>query len=100
MPPELVAFLRTIGLCFMGGEDRYEQLEQAGEVVRITLPFPSPKQRAAIWEQTFEAMGARLADDMDLPEIGRKLALDAQRIQAAARAALSAAAVRAQSHGG
>ncbi len=99
MPPDLIAFLRNIGMCFVGGEDRYEQLEQAGAIVRLTLPFPSPKQRAAIWEQTLDTMGARLAEDMDLPEIGRKLALDAQRIQAAARAALSAAAVRAHSHG-
>jgi hypothetical protein len=99
MPPELTGFLREMGLTFLGGEERYEPLEQAGEVVRIALSFPSPKQRSDIWQQTFDGLGARLAPDIDLPEIGRKLALDAQRIQAAARTAISSAQVRAHSRG-
>jgi SpoVK/Ycf46/Vps4 family AAA+-type ATPase len=99
MPPEFVTFLQKIGLCFVGGEERYEPVEQGGDVVRITLPFPTPKQRADIWRQTFEEVGAQLADDVDLIELGRKLSLDAARIHAAARAAVSAAVVNAQGKG-
>jgi SpoVK/Ycf46/Vps4 family AAA+-type ATPase len=94
MPNDLLEFLKQAQLCFMSGAERYEPLEQAGEVLRVSLPFPSPAQRAAIWEQTFERIGAPLAEGVDLGEIGRKLALDARRIQSAARAALSTAMLR------
>jgi SpoVK/Ycf46/Vps4 family AAA+-type ATPase len=92
--PELKRFLESAGLAFVGAEERYEPLEQVGEVVRLHLQFPSPRQRAAIWEQVFEELDARLAGDVDLVEIGRKLALDAQRIHAAARASVSASGLR------
>ncbi|HEY7957239.1 MAG TPA: AAA family ATPase, partial [Polyangia bacterium] len=97
MPAPLDEMLSHGGLCFLGTEERYEPLEKAAEVLRITLPFPSPRQRAAIWEQTFEALGAEVGPDIDLVEIGRKLALDAGRIQAAARAAISQARLAALS---
>ncbi|HZS36349.1 MAG TPA: AAA family ATPase [Polyangia bacterium] len=97
--PELKRFLETAGVAFVGAIERYEPLEQAGEVVRIALTFPSPRQRAAIWEQVYEDLSAKLGEDVDLVEIGRKLALDAQRIQAAARASVSAAALRTRMEG-
>ena len=97
--PELKRFLEASGISFVGAIDRYEPLEQAGEVVRLSLTFPSPRQRAAIWQQVYEGLSAKLGDDVDLVEIGRKLALDAQRIQAAARASLSTAALRTRGAG-
>jgi ATP-dependent 26S proteasome regulatory subunit len=96
MPPELTSFVAELPLCFFGIEERYEALAEAGPVVRVHVPFPSPAQRAAIWQQTFEHLHAAVDEsDVDWVEIGRKLALDAARIQAAARSALSAATVRA-----
>jgi SpoVK/Ycf46/Vps4 family AAA+-type ATPase len=97
MPPELTAFLRELPLVFLGIEERYEALAEAGEVVRVHVPFPSPAQRAAIWQQTFEHLHATVDPEVDWTEIGRKLALDAARIQSAARSAVSTAALR--SHG-
>jgi AAA+ superfamily predicted ATPase len=91
MPTELAKFLSSTNLCFLGTLERYEPLAQCGEVVRIHLPFPTPSQRAAIWGQVFTELEARLGDDVDLQEIGRKLALDPTRIQSAARSALSSA---------
>src|SRR5262249_49795285 len=66
-------------------------------VIRLELPFPTPRQRAEIWSQSFDEIGAAPAEDLDFQEIGRKLALDAQRIHAATRAA--AAQSRVRSHG-
>jgi SpoVK/Ycf46/Vps4 family AAA+-type ATPase len=100
MPPELATFLSKVGLCFLGGDERFEPLDQAGEVVRLALPFPTPRQRADIWDQTFTALGATLDEDVDLLELGRKLALDGARIQAAAKAAAASAAVRAEARRG
>jgi predicted kinase len=99
MPPELISFVEQLPLCFFGIEERYEALADAGAVVRVHVPFPSPAQRAAIWQQTFEHLHASVdTTEVDWVEIGRKLALDAARIQSAARAAVAAAALRA--HGG
>jgi SpoVK/Ycf46/Vps4 family AAA+-type ATPase len=96
MPPELTRFLADMALSFFGIEERFEGLAEAGPVVRVHVPFPSPAQRAAIWQQTFEHLHAAVdGDDVDWTEIGRKLALDAARIQSAARSAVSAATVRA-----
>ena len=87
MPPELLCFLRELPLCFFGIEERYEGLAEAGPVLRIHVPFPSPAQRAAIWQQTFEHLHAAVdGEEVDWVEIGRKLALDAARIQSARRA--------------
>jgi AAA+ superfamily predicted ATPase len=94
MPSELTTFLGQMGLTFLGCDERYEPLEQAGEVVRVFLPFPTPRQRAEIWGQVFGELGVTPDEDLDFMEIGRKLALDAQRIHAAARAAISGAAMR------
>jgi hypothetical protein len=99
VPSDLGDFLRDIGLCFLGGEERFEQLADSGEVLRVSLPFPSPKQRAEIWSQVFDEIGAQPGEDLDFTEIGRKLALDAQRIHAAARAAMATAHVRTRAHG-
>ena len=99
MPPDFISFLQRAGLCFLGAEERYEPLEQGGEVVRVVLPFPTPRQRSEIWRQTFTELGTALGDDVDLIEIGRRLALDAGRIQAAGRAAVSQAAVRTHNRG-
>ncbi|HEX9105225.1 MAG TPA: ATP-binding protein, partial [Polyangia bacterium] len=99
MPPELVAFVGELPLVFFGIEERYEALAEAGSVVRVHVPFPSPAQRAAIWQQTFEHLHAAVdGSDVDWVEIGRKLALDAARIQSAARSAISVATLRAR-HG-
>jgi len=96
MPPELTRFLAELPLSFFGIEERFEGLAEAGPVVRIHVPFPSPAQRAAIWQQTFEHLHAAVdSSDVDWVEIGRKLALDAARIQSAARSAVSAATIRA-----
>jgi ATPase family protein associated with various cellular activities (AAA) len=96
MPPELTRFLADMPLTFFGIEERFEGLAEAGPVVRIHVPFPSPSQRAAIWQQTFEHLHAAVdGEEVDWTEIGRKLALDAARIQSAARSAVSAATVRA-----
>ncbi len=97
MPPELLAFARELPLCFFGIEERFEALAEAGAIVRIHVPFPSPAQRAAIWLQTFEQLHAGIDGEVDWTEIGRKLALDAARIQSAARSAVSSASLR--SHG-
>lgn len=86
MPPELSDFISGVGTCFLGGEERFEPLGETGEVIRVELPFPSPRQRAEIWSQVFEEVGAKPAEDLDFVEIGRKLALDAARIQAMTRA--------------
>jgi SpoVK/Ycf46/Vps4 family AAA+-type ATPase len=99
IPGDLSGFLAEIGLCFLGGEERFEALADAGEVLRVTLPFPSPRQRAAIWSQVFDEIGAAPAADLDFTEIGRKLALDAQRIHAAARAATATANMRSGGQG-
>jgi len=95
MPPELLAFVRELPTLFFGIEERYEGLAEAGQVVRIHVPFPSPAQRAAIWQQTFEHLHAEVDAEVDWTEIGRKLALDAARIQSAARSAVSTASLRA-----
>src|SRR6185312_17472986 len=58
LPPELTAFVGDLPLCFFGIEERYEALAEAGPVVRVHVPFPSPAQRAAIWQQTFEQLHA------------------------------------------
>src|SRR5207302_1356248 len=85
MPPELIAFCAELPLVFFGIEERYEALAEAGPVVRVHVPFPSPSQRASIWQQTFEQLHATSdTNDVDWVEIGRKLALDAARIQSAA----------------
>ena len=97
MPPELLSFARELPIVFFGIEERYEALAEAGPVVRVHVPFPSPSQRAAIWLQTFEQLHATVDGEVDWTEIGRKLALDAARIQSAARSAVSTAALR--SHG-
>ncbi len=94
VPAELSGFLSDIGLCFLGGEERFEALAESGEVLRVTLGFPSPRQRAEIWSQVIGELGAKAGEDLDFTEIGRKLALDAQRIHAAARTALATANVR------
>ncbi len=97
LPPELISFLQQSPLTFLGIEERYEKLVEAGgAIVRIEVPFPSPSQRAAIWTQTFEQLQSDIADDVDWTEIGRKLALDAGRIQTAARSAVAAASLRAR----
>lgn len=95
MPPELTAFLQKLPLVFFGIEERFEALGEAGPVVRVHVPFPSPAQRAAIWQQTFDELHAAVDADVEWSEIGRKLALDAARIQTAARAAIAAASLRA-----
>ena len=96
MPPELISFVHELPLCFFGIEERYEALADAGSVIRIHVPFPSPSQRASIWQQTFEHLQAAVdPEEVDWVEIGRKLALDAARIQSAARSALSVATMRA-----
>jgi SpoVK/Ycf46/Vps4 family AAA+-type ATPase len=95
LPPELSDFLRQLPLCYLGIEERYEAIADVGPVVRVHVPFPSPAQRAAIWQQTFAEIGAGVEGDVEWSEIGRKLALDAARIQSAARSAVSAAALRA-----
>ena len=96
MPPELLSFARDLPLVFFGIEERYEALADAGPVLRVHVPFPSPAQRAAIWQQTFEHLHASIdTNEVDWTEIGRKLALDAARIQSAARGAVSVAALRA-----
>ncbi|HEY2743295.1 MAG TPA: AAA family ATPase [Polyangia bacterium] len=95
LPPELLAFARELPVIFFGIEERFEALAEAGPVVRIHVPFPSPAQRAAIWLQTFEQLHAGVDGEVDWTEIGRKLALDAARIQSAARSAVSTASLRA-----
>ena len=96
MPPELLAFCAELPLVFFGIEERFEALADAGPVVRVHVPFPSPAQRASIWQQTFEHLHAAVdTNDVDWVEIGRKLALDAARIQSAARASVAAASLRA-----
>jgi ATPase family associated with various cellular activities (AAA) len=94
MPHEVQRFLSLCILGFVGGNDRFEALAQCGEVLRLHLPFPTPLQRAAIWGQVFEQLSATLDADVDLPEIGRKLALDPARIQSACKTAMSAARMR------
>jgi ATP-dependent 26S proteasome regulatory subunit len=97
LPPELISFLHQSPLTFLGIEERYEKLVEAGgTIVRIEVPFPSPSQRAAIWTQTFEQLQSDVGEDVDWTEIGRKLALDAGRIQTAARSAVAAASLRAR----
>ena len=94
LPAELREFLRTQSLCFLGSAERYEPLSEAGEVVRLELGFPSPSQRAAIWQQTLSALAVVVDGEVDMHEIGRKLALDSGRIQEAARSAQAMAAQR------
>jgi SpoVK/Ycf46/Vps4 family AAA+-type ATPase len=95
MPPELISFTAELPIVFFGIEERYEALAEAGQVVRIHVPFPSPAQRASIWQQTFEHLHAAIDEsEVDWVEIGRKLALDAARIQSAARSAVSVASLR------
>ncbi|MDB4966627.1 MAG: hypothetical protein JWN44_2316 [Myxococcales bacterium] len=95
MPPEVITFLTDLPLTFLGIEERYEALADAGEAVRVHVPFPSPAQRASIWQQMFEELHATAEPEVDWTEIGRKLALDAARIQSASRSAVSAATLRA-----
>ena len=94
MPQEVQRFLTQAQLSFVGGVERFEPLAQIAEILRIHLPFPTPAQRASIWGQVFEQIEAPLDADVDLHEIGRKLALDPARIHSACRTALSAARVR------
>ncbi len=94
LPTELGDFLRDQTLCFLGTTERFEPLSDAGEVVRLQLDFPTPSQRAAIWQQTLSDLDVTLEADVDMHEIGRKLALDPARIQEAARAAQAMAAQR------
>jgi AAA+ superfamily predicted ATPase len=94
MPPEVSRFLGKLDLGFVGAAERFEPLATLAEVLRITLAFPTPRQRAAIWGQVMESLEAKLDGDVDLQEIGRKLSLDPARVHSASRAALAAARMR------
>jgi SpoVK/Ycf46/Vps4 family AAA+-type ATPase len=94
MPHELSRFLGKIDLCFVGAVERFEPLSNIGEVLRIQVAFPTPRQRAAIWGQVLEGLEVKLDADVDLQEIGRKLSLDPARVHSACRAALASARMR------
>jgi hypothetical protein len=94
MPLDVQRFLGKLDLGFCGAVERFEPLAGIAEVLRIHLPFPTPRQRAAIWGQVLESLETKLDDDVDLFEIGRKLSLDPARVHSACRAALASARVR------
>jgi SpoVK/Ycf46/Vps4 family AAA+-type ATPase len=94
MPHDLSRFLGKMPLAFLGATERFEALANAGEVLRIQLTYPTPKQRAAVWGQVLEGLEARLDTDVDLHEIARKLALDPARIHSACHSAMLSARMR------
>ncbi len=81
---------------FLIAEERESLLARvATSLVHVTIPFPTPGQRAALLESAIERLGARIDGELDTNTLTRRFALDPERIEVAARAAVELARERA-----
>jgi SpoVK/Ycf46/Vps4 family AAA+-type ATPase len=82
-------------IMFLVGEEQEPLLgRHAQSLVTVTVPFPSPHERARLLEEALAVRGLAPAPDVDLATVTRRFALDAPLITIAARAADEAARAR------
>jgi SpoVK/Ycf46/Vps4 family AAA+-type ATPase len=96
LPPPLRHLLMTLqGTLLVTTAEREPLIERAARtVLPVIVPFPSPAQRALLFENEMERRGVERGPDVDLSSIGRRFALDPRRIEAAVHQAVQYAADR------
>jgi AAA+ superfamily predicted ATPase len=76
-------------------EEREGLLDQVGPaIVHVSVPFPTPSQRAELFAEALARAGSTAEPGVDLVAVARRFALTPARIEAAARGALELAAER------